>query len=164
MECDKNMALINQRYPAETLSNWREAISSARVKPCPFQVIECITDTFKAWGNTLTQNYDKTFAAALRRMIMSIDWQLIMSSTKTQTVEHRESYNGTYSSTVITKKEKKGRKTAGQVSKPTHLQVIEPENAYNGPTPVPAVKYKDLQVLKKFCKPETQDFFDKLPP
>lgn len=105
MECDKNMALINQRCPAETPGDWRDAISSARVNPSPYDVVECTTDMFKGWGSALETNYCKKFAAKTRPIK-----QIKFVATQTQTVSHRDTYNGPFYSTVIVKK----TKTAGK--------------------------------------------------
>ena len=46
---------------------------------------------------------------------------------------------------------------------PQHLQTIIPENAYQGKIPLKKERYKDLQVLKVFCREDAQEFFDQLP-
>lgn len=66
MECDRMMALINQKTPAETPEDWQEAIINFIVKPSPFQVVNCTTDLFKGWKNALEANYSKKFSAATR--------------------------------------------------------------------------------------------------
>ena len=38
LECDKNMGLINQRFPAEVPDDWRDVFKYARVKPFPFKL------------------------------------------------------------------------------------------------------------------------------
>lgn len=168
MECDKNMALINQRYPAETPGDWRDAISSARVNPSAYNVIECTREMFKAWGSALHENYTKTFATPTRPIK-----QMKFVATQTQTASHRDTYNGLYSSTVIVKKEvqvdkatrSKQTKTAGKKKKavPVKLKVVEPVNLHQGPIPLKAEKYQDLQALKRFCRQDAQEFIDKLP-
>ncbi|KAJ8890651.1 hypothetical protein PR048_010160 [Dryococelus australis] len=50
MECDKNVALISQKTPAETPGDWREAIASARVKPIPSQVVKYQQRTLKQFN------------------------------------------------------------------------------------------------------------------
>jgi len=169
MECDKNMALINQRYPAETPSDWRDAISSARVNPSPYNVIECDREMFKAWGSALNEIYVKKFPAPVRPIR-----EMKFVATQTQTVSHRDTYNGLYSSTVIVKKEKvlvdtssSSKKKAKRASKkkktvPVKLKVVEPNNLHQEPIPLTSEKYKDLQVLKRFCRQDAQEFIDKL--
>lgn len=152
MECDKNMALINQKTPAETPGDWREAIACARVKPSPFQVVECTTDMFKAWGSALERNYSKKFTAKTRPIK-----QIIFRAENTQTVQHRDTYTGAYSSTLIVKK------TTRHLQQPLHLQLAEPKNAYHGCIPLCQAKYNDLQALKRFCRQEAQEFFVSLP-
>ncbi|KAJ8877959.1 hypothetical protein PR048_022422 [Dryococelus australis] len=59
--CDRNMALVSQKAPGETLEDWREAIVSASVKPNPFQVLKCTTDFFKARGIASEENYSTKY-------------------------------------------------------------------------------------------------------
>ena len=101
MECDKNVALINNKTPAETPRDWREAIANARVKPSPFQLVECTNDLFKQWGKALTGNYSKKFSAETRPIR-----QLIFKAENTQTVQHCDSYNGGFSSAVTLNKKR----------------------------------------------------------
>lgn len=149
MECDKNMGLINQKSYAEVPDDWREVIRNARVRPSPFLVVDCKTEMFKAWGAFLDLRYKKKFPAATRPIM-----QLKIMSTHHQTVEHRETYNGLYTSTVVMDK---------KVWNKTSAQLCEPNPAYPGPISLPKEKYKDLQVLKRFCRQDAQDFITKLP-
>ena len=149
MECDKNMGLINQKSHAEVPHDWCEVIRNVRVRPSPFLVVDCKTEMFKAWGAFLDLRYKKKFPAATRPIM-----QLKIMSTHHQTVEHRETYNGLYTSTVVMDK---------KVWNKTSAQLCEPNPAYPGPISLPKEKYKDLQVLKRFCRQDAQDFITKLP-
>ena len=40
---------------------------------------------------------------------------------------------------------------------------IEMKQSYTGPLPISMAKFKDLQVLKKFCSPLNHEFFNQLP-
>lgn len=91
------MGLINKRAPAETPDDWREVMTYSRVKPSPFEVIECKTEMFKKWGEFLDSRYQSKFATATRPIK-----QLRIVNTCSQTVEHRDSYTGLYILTTIT--------------------------------------------------------------
>ena len=43
LECDRNMALINQKYPAEIPEHWVTVFENARIKPSPFNVCTFLT-------------------------------------------------------------------------------------------------------------------------
>lgn len=147
MECDKNVALINQKTPAETPEDWRNAIVSARVKPSPFNVVECTKDMFYSWGKCFSAKYQPKFKAETRPIK-----QLIFRAENTQTVQHRDTYNGAFISTVVVK-----------IQRPNHLQEVQLEKTYQGLIPLSKEKFKDLQSLKIFCRQDAQEFFDSLP-
>ena len=103
-ECNKNMGIINQRYAAEMPDDWKDEVRCARVKQQPFEVTECKSETFQAWGEALEKLCTKKFADTTRPIK-----QLRVKSDNTQIIEHKYSYTGTYSSTVIVKRGKKSR-------------------------------------------------------
>lgn len=153
MECDKNVGLINQKTLAETPEDWRNAIASARVKPSPFLVVDCNKEMFYAWGKALATNYQTQFNVETRPIK-----QIIFRSENTQTVQHRNTYNGAFTSTVVVNGPKKNTN-----QRPCHLQEVQLEKAYSGPVPLSMEKFKDLQSLKRYCRQEAQDFLNSLP-
>lgn len=60
LECDKNMALINQKTPCEIPDDWRDEIRKSRSKPEPFHVIDCKQNIFHTWNDHLSQYFAKT--------------------------------------------------------------------------------------------------------
>lgn len=158
LECDKNMSLIKNATPAETPNDWRDAIREARVKPRSFEVVECTSDTFKAWEGALQDGYMKKFQAKTQKIR-----QLRIASDYPQIVEHRDTYSGAYVSTVILRKPGKKSTVQQNLSATQFLQAVHPENLYMGRIPLKKEKYNDLQALKPFCRPDTQEYFDALP-
>lgn len=49
LECDRNMALINCKFPAEVPDDWVSEIQNSRSKPSPFKVIEADLTLFRSW-------------------------------------------------------------------------------------------------------------------
>lgn len=163
MENDKNMGLINRKAVAEVPKDWQEIICNSRTKPSPFIVIDCKREMFVKWGEFLDSKYQKKFSTPTRPIR-----QLKFTQANVQTVQHRESYTGAYTTTRVTVREttsKRGKNRRKKILKQLSntSQLTEPRPAYSGPIPLPPAKYNDLQDLKKFCQPESQEFFTKLP-
>ncbi|GFR71830.1 envelope glycoprotein D [Elysia marginata] len=47
LECDRDLALVNQKADIDLPHQWHQVIESARVKPSPYSVISCKQDMFK---------------------------------------------------------------------------------------------------------------------
>lgn len=61
MVCDRNMALINQKYSAEVVKDLITAFQIARVKPSPFEVIERDPAMFRKWPSYLNPVFVKKY-------------------------------------------------------------------------------------------------------
>ncbi|XP_050311864.1 uncharacterized protein LOC126747345 [Anthonomus grandis grandis] len=131
-ECDKDFALIKQKTRVEVPSQWVEVFKSARVKPMPFNVIECTTDIFHAWTKFLTPQYKKTCPLPTRPIK-----ELIISHQHPRTIQMRESYNGAMSSFVL-------------IPPRPGIAAATPDKLCNGLIPIPKLKYDQLQELMKF--------------
>lgn len=157
MEPDKNMGLIPRRSAAETPSDWRDVIKSARVKPSPFEVVAFERRYFKEWGNFLSLKYTKKFSAKTRPIR-----EVRVTQSKIRTIDHRSTYTGAFTSTVVTPPVQPKKKNSGRQPLPRQLPT-EPEPSYPQPIPIPKAKYDDLQVLKRFCRVDGQEFYSSLP-
>lgn len=176
MEPDKDMGLIPRKTGCEMPEEMREVIRSARAKPSPFEVVSFGRTEFKKWGDSLSQVYKNKFKGKTRPIR-----EVRFTQNKTRTMEHRDSYNGAFLSTEIkglatSKTKSKTRKvssknnvrrqpsTSSDATEPPNLTVL-PELLMCHPNPIPLTKenYKDLQVLKRFCKQEANDFYSNLP-
>lgn len=157
MESDKNMGLIPRRSAAETPSDWRDVIQSARVKPSPFEVVAFERRHFKEWGKFLSSKYTKKFSEKTRPIR-----EVRVTQSKSRTIDHRSTYTGAFTSTVVTPRVKSHKKNLDCQQLPLQLPT-EPEASYPQPIPISKAKYDDLQVLKKFCRVDAQEFYTSLP-
>lgn len=157
MEPDKNMGLIPRRSAAETPSDWRDVIQSARVKPSPFEVVAFERRHFKEWGKFLSSKYTKKFSEKTRPIR-----EVRVTQSKSRTIDHRSTYTGAFTSTVVTPRVKSHKKNLDCQQLPLQLPT-EPEASYPRPIPISKAKYDDLQVLKKFCRVDAQEFYTSLP-
>lgn len=151
------MGLLRRHSEAETPEDYREIMRSARTKPCPFEVVSFQRENFKQWGSFLAPKYTKRFTAPTRPIK-----EVRISQNKVRTIDHRDTYTGPLISTVITHPVKKSKKSVNcEGSRPSNTHT-EPEWSYKVPVRLPIVKYNDLQVLKRFCRGEAQEFYSNL--
>ncbi|RUS86935.1 hypothetical protein EGW08_005340 [Elysia chlorotica] len=147
MECDRDMAVINQKLPVNTPSEWQQHFTTARQNPSPFNVIPV--------DQTLLMNVDKhigNFFVAVCPVKTQPLREVIFSADHPRLMQYREGWNGPLSSAVLTK----------PVGKRRTLQVpLQPVN--RTALPISAAKYKDLQDLKRFCPQYAQEFFANMP-
>lgn len=78
-----------------------------------------------------------------------------ITQSQSRTIQHRSTYTGAFTSTVVTPPAKKN---LGSTPLPTqttsHQLPEEPKPSYSLPIPIPKAKCDDLQVLKKYCRVE----------
>lgn len=150
MECDKNFGLLNSRADAEIPSDWWNELSSARTKPNPITVIECNQSMFLAVKGYLDKiGCYKNTCPFQTRPIREI---VISQAENTQLVKFRSTWNGPWVTSVILQRGKNPQSRVGQFGK-----------AYSCRIPIKAIKYENLQSLKRFCSAEAQSFYDSLP-
>lgn len=89
MDCDRNMALINQTYTSEIPEDWIIIVQNARVKPSPFKVVDIDVSFFKDWNSFLEPLYTKKCPFATRPIR-----QIVFKSEHSRLVEHRAFFNG----------------------------------------------------------------------
>lgn len=49
MECDENMGLVKTKTVVELPSEWITVFETARINPCPFQVINVEQEMIRDW-------------------------------------------------------------------------------------------------------------------
>ncbi|KAG8241099.1 hypothetical protein J6590_098336 [Homalodisca vitripennis] len=103
LECDKNMALINQKAPFEVPDDWRNDISNARSTPEPFKVVNCKQNVFQNWTDHLSPYFAKDCPFPTRPLRERKVEQL-----KPGYFLYRNTYTGAF--TEIGVQQKKGRK------------------------------------------------------
>lgn len=158
LECDRNMSFINQKSYAETPNEWRGIIENSRVKPSPFQVVDCKQDFFQAWTKYLTPLYRKKCPMPTRPVRC-----LYINNNKPNFVYYRNTYFGSYNSGVISKTVPRVKATK-RATTSTSNQPQPLEKLYTGPLVISEAKYKDLQSLKPFLTSNlAKEFYDSLP-
>ena len=151
MECDKDMAVINQKTPCEVPKDWYKVFKEARQNPTPYHVEEVQQHQFKAISEGLHPFFENSCPISTRS-IRELKVEMGFSNA----LMYRDNWNGQYEVTGMLKKRRK--KTAPPV--PVNLTF---KMAYKHRLPIATAKFKDLQHLKKFCKVENQDLFDAIP-
>ena len=159
LECDRDMSIVKQNSYIETPDDWREVLRNARVKPSPFEVIDCGIDfDFQNWTEYLSSIYPAKCPFATRPIRM-----LKISVENKPLIYHKPSYFGTYYSSPIEKlppKKSKKKKPQNSSSGPLELQ-----NCYSGKLSINAAKYRDLLHLTQFLEnPEAKMFYQNLTP
>jgi hypothetical protein len=145
MECDRDMSIVDCKTNVDLPSGWEMVFKNARTKPTPFNVVSMDKTMFFGFSNFLKPGYRATCPMKTR----PIRELLIHHSEDRKTVQHRSSWNGVYESSVIAKPQQ-----------PRFAQ--HPKQLYSEVLPIKRAKYDDLQVLKRFCSVENQQFYDML--
>lgn len=153
MECDKNMGLINQKAPAELSDNWVEVVKKSRVKPSPFQVVECDSSTFRTWTSYLTPFYKKKNPFPTRPIR-----QIRIEKELPRWVSHRSHYNGAWETTII----RDARTRAFNEMPLNPGEFFLPDQCSIDDMAISKEKYKDLQDLSKFCSHRAAEYFKNL--
>ncbi|KAG8246303.1 hypothetical protein J6590_087463 [Homalodisca vitripennis] len=150
------MDLLNPKAWLETQKDLQEHFEAAIRKPTPFVVnsIDPIDDQnpatkciFMSWTKHLESFYAK------REFKIRPIREIMFDDKSFENMFYRHTYHGAWESTGIIKRNQ---------SKNLAAEFTLPEASYNGPLPISAAKYADLQHLSKFCGPEAQDIFRKL--
>lgn len=156
LECDRDMSIVKQNSYTETPEDWREVLRNARVKPFPFEVIDCGEDlNFQNWTEYLSSIYTAKCPFPTRPIRM-----LKISVENKRLIYHKPSYFGAYYSSPIEKQPpKRSKKKQPQNSS----EALELQNSYNGKLPLNAAKYRDLLHLIQFLEnPEAKMFYQNL--
>ncbi|PSN54062.1 hypothetical protein C0J52_03120 [Blattella germanica] len=96
LECDRDMALINQKCKAEVPEDWIEEIKNARQKPTAFQVVEVDQAVIRNWPGFLSTKFVKNCPFPSRPIR-----EMIVSSEHSRVIKHRSTYNGYWETSVI---------------------------------------------------------------
>lgn len=151
MECDRNMALINQKAHIELPSEWADQVAVARSKPSPFIVEQCQQDLFRNWADYFKPMFKPKCPIPTRSIK-----EIRVHREKPKLIFHRDSYNGAWVSNVITNNRYIG--PILQVNEFTH-----PQKLYQSLLPISAAKYNDCLDLAKFCSQGAKNYFLNLP-
>lgn len=146
LECDRDMVLIDQKAHVETPMEWFKLFEQSRKNPSSFNVVQVSSDMMYDFSKCLLKMYKKTCPVATRPIR-----ELVIETGHPRIMKVRTSWNGMYETAVI--------RTAN------HCKVSDTtlSSLYTAPLPISEDKYKDLQVLKRFCSPGVHCFYDQLP-
>ena len=149
MECDRDMGVVNCKRDAETPDDWRRELEGARSKPSAFHVINADKSMFFSYTDFLAPRFKASNPVKTRPVR---EFQVL--DTRPDIFLYRDAWNGCFSSAVVKREASRRKKEPEQ---------IEMKQSYTGPLPISMAKFKDLQVLKKFCSPLNHEFFNQLP-
>lgn len=96
LECDRNMACINQKKWIEIPSEWFEEFENARAKPSPFRVIEVDKELVRKWTEFLDEHYLKKCPFKSRPIR-----ELIAVKQHPRLLKYRNSYFGHWDGYVV---------------------------------------------------------------
>lgn len=152
------MGVINQKSPRETPDEWMKVISDARQKPSPFKVIEVDQPLVRKWTNFLAPVFKKTCPFQSRPIR-----EIRAEKEHPRLLFHREHYNSTWTSAVVTGPKKK---TGAIDHSSEHLanasEFVLPEQSYAESLPVSKAKFVDIQSLSKFCGPKAKNYYSQI--
>lgn len=117
LECDRDVGLIKTKTRTEVPQDWITVFKESRAKPAPFNFVEVKIEMIRDWSTFLAPFYlDKcTFATRPIR-------ELRIEQDHTRLVYHRDNFNGSWVSYVVTpaaeKKTRKSSKTMKQTKVP----------------------------------------------
>ncbi|KAK4887815.1 hypothetical protein RN001_004086 [Aquatica leii] len=156
MECDRNMGLIDQKACVELPSGWNEQITLARVKPSLFQLISCEDQgLFRSWITFLAKLFFKKCPFESRPIK-----ELTVSLGIPRMIQHRETYNGSYTSSVVVPPKRKRENFSGLL--PGQFEL--PNLKYSERVPITVKKYRNLQHLKRFCEDASANaYYENIP-
>ncbi|CAG5048558.1 unnamed protein product [Parnassius apollo] len=157
LECDKNMALINQKAPYETPEDWRKVVSESRLKPSPFRVIDVDQPLVRSWTKFLSPKYKKT-CPFLSTPISEIRVDI----SHPRLIFYRDSYNGQWTSSVMLDAKRKRANSTPCADASHSTEFILPDQAYKDILPISKAKFLDVQSLSKYCRPVGKKYYSEL--
>ena len=151
MECDRDMGLINRKSDVELPGDWMNVFKSARKHPSAYEVVQVTQNDILAMTAFLRPHFKGTCPFPTRPVK-----ELVIQKGKPLIAEYRDNWNGPLESMVLANRKK------GNTAVPDSIQG-QPAQLYTSVIPVSDAKYKDLQVLKRFClRAESQEYYTNL--
>ncbi|GFO26860.1 voltage-dependent calcium channel unc-36 [Plakobranchus ocellatus] len=98
MECDHDMAVINQKARVETPDGWLREFESTRKSPSPFNVVAVQQDMFLQITNHIKILYKATPQFPIRPMR-----EILFTRAHPRIIQHRANWNGPFESSVLSK-------------------------------------------------------------
>ena len=190
MECDRDMANVNQKTPCQIPSDWQTVVREARGKGGPFEVINFTRESFFGF----TDYFRPRFLAQCPLPTRPVR-EIFVDVAKPGLLTHRANWNGPKLDTPIKPKKffpyesifglgagrgrgsaargrgsvargrgsARGRGTGREAPAPPAEQLPELKAIYRQPLPISTAKYNDLIKLTGFINHENRRFFENLP-
>lgn len=98
LECDKNMALINQKKRAELPEDWIEELQTARKRPTSFNVVEVDENLVRGWPEFLKPFYEEKCPFATRPIK-----EIAAEKAHPRFLKYRNTYSGAWEAVVVNK-------------------------------------------------------------
>lgn len=98
LECDRNMANVNQSKWIELPSDWFDEFISSRAKPSPFVVIEVDNSLVRKWTEHFDQLYSKKCPFKSRPIR-----EFVVERKHPRLMQHRSTFNGHWDGDVVNK-------------------------------------------------------------
>ena len=146
LECDKNMSLIKAKTDAEIPSEWWSVFRAARENPSPFIVHECKQNDFFNFSALLKPSYKRNCPFPTRPVR-----EIWFDSENPKNIRKRTNWNGFWENVCLVNANN-WLKALAQNIPPLYVE----------PLPISKANFEDLQVLKIFCSPSAQIYFDNL--
>lgn len=146
LECDKNFALLDQKFPAAVPGDWVTALTSARKSPEPFQVTHCAQEVFWDFTSFLSGQFKPKCPIPVQKVKV-----FKVEKGCQRQFQHRESYHGPWVNSVAV-----GPQKAQQ-------SVLRLQHLYTQLIPLKLEKYNDLQTLKHSVDHRHHGYFAQLP-
>ena len=150
MECDRDMGAVNQSSRAETPADWHNVFAAARKRPSPYHVVEMEAHQFVAMTAFLKPFFRATCPIGTRPVR-----EFVFRREQSGLLLYRENWHGQMLTAIV-------RKRGRNVDHSIFPDESQRKLLYTGPLPISQAKYQDLQVLKRFCSPATQQYFTSL--
>ncbi|XP_049788549.1 uncharacterized protein LOC126192289 [Schistocerca nitens] len=157
LDCDRQMASLNPKAWLETPEAGKEHFEAAWRKPSPF-VVQLITENEQNSDQIVGQNMFRKWTEHLTPLYAKRNFPIrpireVRTDNTTEDILYQTTYNRVWERVVIVKRNNRP---------PQNEEFILRGLSYDGPIPISAAKYKDLQSLDKFCEPKARIFFENL--
>ena len=148
LECDRDMSNVKQDTRTEHPSDWENVVRAARKHPAPYNIISMNQEMFLRITDGLKPRFRATCPVPTRPIR-----ELKIDQDHPEEILHRSNWGGEFETAPVMP----NRRRRGPV------QEITLKKAYTQAIPLSKEKFKDLQVLKRFCSAPNQDFYAALP-
>ncbi|KAG5892490.1 hypothetical protein JTB14_015400 [Gonioctena quinquepunctata] len=152
---------LDDDYEEEAIVTWKVSLTKKYMqnytwtdmitKPMPFEVVEAEQNLFRNCTSFIKPRYRRKCPFPTRPIR-----ELKISREHPQLNYFRNTFNGMWESSPIIDRTFR----PNTLLKAGEFELLD--LLFDGPLPLSHAKWKDLQDLKKFCRPEAQQYFDSI--